>query len=81
MELHISKRLKALLPPQTKQELEQLKANIDEEGILDPILYWNDGKKDIVIDGMTRYGIAQAGNLAFDTKEIVIEGGIEEAEV
>ena len=80
MELHINKRLKALLPPQTKQELEQLKANIDEEGILDPILYWNDGKKDIVIDGMTRYGIAQAGNLAFDTKEIVIEGGIEAVE-
>jgi len=81
-DLHISKRLKALLPPHTKEEFEQLKKNIEEDGeILDPIIYWNDGKKNVVVDGMNRFDIASKGNLAFPSQEIHIEGGYEEVEV
>lgn len=58
VDLHISKRLKAALPPHTEHERKQLEANIVADGeVLDPILFWNDGKRLVVVDGMHRWEI------------------------
>ena len=71
VELHISKRLKAILPPHTDQERKQLTENIESDGkILDAIIYWHDGKKNVVIDGMNRFEIARKRNLAFKAEEM-----------
>lgn len=57
-DLHISERLRKLLPPLTADERKQLKENILDDGqVLDPILWWFDGTKKVVIDGMHRWEI------------------------
>lgn len=73
-DLHISKRLKALLPPLTDAERQQLKGNIESDGeILEPILFWDDGKKNVVVDGMNRFEIARKENLAYPCKSLCFE--------
>jgi len=79
-DLHISKRLKAILPALEKEDLEQLERNIESDGeIIDPIIFWNDGKRNVVLDGMHRLAIAKKMNLAFSRLEIKIDGGYDEA--
>lgn len=58
MDLHISKRLKACLPPLTDEQKKGLEDDILADGrVTDPILYWHDGKRNVVIDGMHRWEI------------------------
>jgi hypothetical protein len=75
-DLHISKRLQALLPPQSDEARKRLEENIVKDGrILDPILYWNDGKRNVVIDGMTRWEIRQKHGIEkFQTVEVTTCG-------
>jgi len=81
LELHVSNRLKALLPSLSKEELKQLKANIDSDGeILDPLVYWHDGRRNVVIDGMHRFAIARKGSLAFPSKSMEFDS-YEDAEL
>lgn len=81
-DLHISKRLKDLLPSLTKEEREQLKANIEADGrVTDPILYWNDGKKNVVVDGMHRFDIARRGDIPWKSEPILIGDTYEDVEV
>ena len=71
-DLHISKRLKALLPPLTDEQRKQLEDNIVADGkVIDDILWWNDGKRKVVVDGMTRWEIIhRLGNIEYDTQEL-----------
>ncbi len=55
----VLKELEDLIPPLQTSEREQLKENIDAEGIREPILLWKNEDKHIVIDGHNRYSIAQ----------------------
>lgn len=58
MDLHISERFKACLPPLTAEQKKGLEEDIIADGrVTDPILYWNDGKRNVVIDGMHRWEI------------------------
>lgn len=66
MELVISSRFKQLLPPLNPDELKQLEENIVKDGrVRDPIIYWHDGKKNLIVDGMNRYAIAREKKLPF----------------
>jgi|GEM_PF-2723490 len=87
-ELHISKRLQAILPPLTDDERAQLRANILRDGeITDPIMYWHDGKRNVVLDGMNRFDIARGEGLPYSAKPIslgdsfTIGNSYEDAEV
>ena len=71
LDLYISKRLSATLPPLTDYERNQLETNIVADGeVLDPILWWNDGERKVVVDGMHRWEIIERlGITKFETKE------------
>lgn len=57
-ELVVSTRLQKLLDPLTADEKKQLKANIlTDGGVKDPIQFWNDGKQNVIVDGMHRWSI------------------------
>jgi len=82
MKLHISQRLKKLLPAHTTEERQQLQENIEADGeILDPILYWNDGKRFVVVDGMNRFEIARKRNLSYKATEVHVGDTYEDAEL
>ena len=81
-DLHISKRLKALLPPLTAEEKKQLKANLVQDSrVLDPILFWYDGEKKYIVDGMHRHPIAVNLGLPYKTDRVEIDGDIEDVEI
>lgn len=80
--LHVSKRLKNLLPSLAKEEREQLTANIEADGrVTDPILYWHDGKQEVVVDGMHRYPIARRLGIPYQTERIAIGDTYEDVEL
>lgn len=82
VELHIASRLKKLLPPLTTDEFKQLEANILADGeIEDAILYWNDGSRNNIVDGMHRFKIAQKHNLPYKTKKLKLGKSYDDAEV
>ena len=81
-ELHISKRLQTILPVLTDEERAQLKANILADGaVTDPIIYWYDGKRNVVVDGMHRFDIARGEGLPFPCREIKLGDTYEHAEL
>ena len=59
----VDPEFKALIPPLTEQEREQLERNVVEDGIRDPLVLW-DG---VIVDGHNRYEIALDYDLPFDT--------------
>lgn len=63
--LKINDEFKALIPPLSEDELEQLEQNILEDGIREPLVVWND----YLIDGHNRFTIAQKHGLKFDCIE------------
>lgn len=70
--LTIDDELMSLLEPHSKEEFEQLRKNILEDGrVIDPIIVWEG--EDIIVDGMTRYQIALAEGVPFNTIEIPFE--------
>lgn len=70
-DLHIVERLKKLLPAHRPEERAQLEANIKADGrVRDPILYWNDGKRNVVVDGMTRFEIVRGTAIPFKTEPV-----------
>jgi len=71
MELVISAKFKQLLPALSEEEAKQLEENIVNDGrVRDPILYWHHGGKNLVVDGMNRYGIAKRTGTPFRTEPI-----------
>lgn len=63
--IQIDKEFKELIPALTKEEYEQLEANILAEGVRDSLLVWNG----ILIDGHNRYEIATKHGIDFDVQE------------
>jgi len=59
--LVIDNEFKTLLAPLTKEEFEQLEANILAEGCLEPLTVWNS----TLVDGHNRYTICQKHNIPF----------------
>ncbi len=75
LDLHISKRLKACLPPLTDAERDQLKANIKADGrVITPILYWYDGKRNVVVYGMNEWEIIRRQGITRFRAEPMPEG-------
>jgi hypothetical protein len=70
-DLHIAERLKKLLPPLTPEERKQLKENIESDGkVLDKILFWHDGQRNVVCDGMHRWEIVRGTEIPYTTGEL-----------
>lgn len=77
----ISPELQAFIPPLSKEEYEQLEANILAEGIRDALVLWvnpETGEK-ILVDGHNRYTIAQRNGIEnFDIKTAIINRDLED---
>ena len=57
MELKIDPEFAEKIPPLSKEEFEQLEANILKDGtVINPLIVWND----VIVDGHNRYRILQA---------------------
>ena len=72
MSIFINKEIRALIPPLSEEELEQLEANIVAEGIRDPLVTWPqpDGRE-MLIDGHNRFDIACRHNgIPFEIKRM-----------
>jgi len=82
VELHVSDRLKKLLPALSEEEQQQLQANIKGDGrVTDPILYWWDGKRNVVLDGMHRLEIAKKGGFPYRAEPIEPGPTYQDAEI
>lgn len=81
VDLHISERLRKLLPGLTSEELKQLKANIKEDGrVLEPILWWFDGKRHVIVDGMHRWEIVKETGVPYQARAVEVTS-YEKAEI
>ena len=69
MHIQIDPEFKALIPPLSTEELEQLEANIIKDGCRDPLVLWGE----ILIDGHNRHEICTRNALPFKTIEIEFE--------
>lgn len=63
--IQIDQEFKELIPALTKEEYEQLEANILAEGVRDSLLVWNG----VLIDGHNRYEIATKHGITYDVQE------------
>lgn len=61
---------KALIPPLTPEELDQLEANVLKEGIRDPLIIWPVDQHFVLVDGHNRFSICQKHNLDFPFKKV-----------
>lgn len=59
MSIFVNKEMRALIPPLSEEELDQLEANVLAEGIRDPLVTWPqpDGRE-MLIDGHNRFDIS-----------------------
>jgi len=70
-ELHISKRLKDLLPPLSAEEKKQLKANIESDGrVFETVKFWHDGKRNVVVDGMNRFEMVRNTDIPYQVEQL-----------
>ena len=69
--LKVKKELKELLPPLSAEEHATLEESILKDGCINHILVWKG--KDIIIDGMNRYGICKKHKIPFDIKEMTFD--------
>lgn len=65
MEIRIDAEFAALIPPQTDEELNLLRKSCIEEGIREALIVWNG----VIVDGHTRYRIAQEAGLQYDVRQ------------
>ncbi len=74
-ELTIRKRIiiredfKALIPPLSKDEIQQLEDNILKEGVRDPLIIWQSGDSFVLVDGHNRFSICKKHGLDFPFKK------------
>jgi hypothetical protein len=61
----IDPEFRSLIPPLTKEELEQLEQNLIKDGCRDALIVWND----ILLDGHNRYEICSEHNITYRTEE------------
>lgn len=65
MNIGIDAEFKALIPPLSAEEYEQLEKNIIADGCRDPLVTW----RGTLIDGHNRYEICEANGITFKTTE------------
>lgn len=72
MKFIIDEELRALIPPLSKEEFEQLEKNILEFGCLDPLKVWPvpDNEEPILLDGHNRFSICSRHNVSYNTESI-----------
>lgn len=63
--IKIDAEFKALIPPLSPEEREQLEANILQDGCRDPLVVWND----VIVDGHNRFEICAKHKLQYDVKK------------
>ena len=64
--IEIDEEFQKLIPPLTDDEFRQLEENCVKEGIRDPLVVWEQGDKDILVDGHNRWKIsANHGGIQF----------------
>jgi len=68
-EITILEELKIFIRSLTKEEYEQLEANLIAEGCRDALIVWNNGKQLILVDGHNRYDICSKHNISYKTVE------------
>lgn len=56
--IEIDEEFQKLIPPLTDDEFRQLEENCVKEGIRDPLVVWEQGDKDILVDGHNRWKIS-----------------------
>ena len=66
----IDQEFKALIPPLSQEEFEQLEANCLRDGIRDNLIVWDNNGDFVLIDGHNRYEIAQKHNLPYNHKRM-----------
>lgn len=66
MEIRIDPELKALIPPLSADERQQLEENLKADGCRDPLVVW-DG---VLLDGHNRYEICTRLGIEFDVSEL-----------
>ena len=78
IDIKVDAEIKAFLTPLTARELEGLKADIEKNGIREPLIIWEE--ECILLDGHNRYMIAQelgikfpVNMMKFDSREEVLE--------
>ena len=66
-DLIVDREFQELLEPHTAEEIEQLRENIRRDGkVIDPIIVWEG--TNIIVDGMTRYGLAVEMGFPYERK-------------
>lgn len=75
-ELNVNSELENIFPPLPSEVFEALEASIVKDGLLSPIVVWNN----TIVDGHNRYKICRANNIEFDTVPVNFND-IEEAKL
>ena len=65
MKIQIDPQFKALIPPLSKEEYNQLEQNLLKEGCRDALIIWNG----ILIDGHNRHEICMKHGIEFNTQD------------
>jgi transcriptional regulator with XRE-family HTH domain len=73
MELRIDPEFKALIPPLSKEEREQLEKNLVADGCRDPLVVWDDS----LLDGHNRYEICTRLNIPYTYVEKFFQDRVE----
>lgn len=68
-EITILEELKNLLPPLTETEFQGLEESILKEGVLSPLIVWND----VLVDGHHRYEICKKHEIPYQVKNIILD--------
>ena len=66
----VDPEFKALIPPLTAEELQQLEANLLAEGCRNPLVVWGD--HDVLLDGHNRFEICLKYNIHFGITELFL---------
>jgi hypothetical protein len=74
MKFIIDTELKALIPPLSQEEFEQLEQNICRWGCLDPLKVWPVPNSDdvVLLDGHNRFAICSDNNVSYVTENIML---------
>ena len=65
----ISKKLKAIITPLSKEEFQQLRNNIIQEGCREPLIVWEKDGKLILVDGHNRHVICTKNHIPFKVQK------------
>ena len=68
--MRIDEEFRALIPPLSSEEFEQLEQNCLRDGIRDSLVVWDDNGEFVLIDGHNRYEIAMKHNLPYSHRRM-----------